>query len=222
MQHRARDLLMRQRTQLINAIRAHMAELGITAPQGREGIKQLLAIIGDNEDTRLPVDARASLMVLAAQLQAMQTTIGSLERRIVARHRANQDSKRLQTIPGVGVIGATAIVATVTNPAVFRSGRDFAAWVGLVPRQDSTGGKSRLGPISKQGDRYLRRILVGGAVSILRRAKLNPQRYPWVTRLLARRPFQVVAIALANKMARVAWALVAKGGTYRIPRLAAA
>ena len=221
MQHRARDLLMRQRTQLINAIRAHMAELGISAPQGREGIKQLLAIIAADEDTRLPADARASLMVLAAQLQAMQTTIGSLERRIVARHRANQDSKRLQTIPGIGVIGATAIAATVTDPTVFRSGRDFAAWVGLVPRGDSTGGKHKLGPISKQGDRYLRRILVGGAVSILRRAKLNPQRYPWVTRLLARRPFKVVAIALANKMARVAWALVAKGGIYRIPRLAA-
>ena len=160
-------------------------------------------------------------MILAAQLQAMQTTIGLLEKRIVARHRSNQDSKRLQTIPGVGVIGATAIAATVTDPAAFRSGRDFAAWVGLVPRQDSTGGKPRLGPISKQGDRYLRRILVVGAVSMLRRAKLNPERYPWVTRLLARRPFKVVAIALANKMARVAWALLAKGGTYR-PRLAAA
>ncbi len=124
--------------------------------------------------------------------------------------------------PRRGVIGATAIVATITDPTAFRSGRDFAAWVGLVPREeDSTGGKRRLGPISKQGDRYLRRILVGGAVSILRRAKLNPQRYPWVTRLLARRPFKVVAIALANKMARVAWALVAKGGTYRRPRLAA-
>ena len=221
MQHRARDLLMRQRTQLINAMRAHMAELGITAPQGREGIKQLLAIIADDEDTRLPVDARASLIVLAAQLQAMQTMIGSLEKRLVVRHRSNPDSKRLQTIPGVGVIGATAIAATVTDPAAFRSGRDFAAWVGLVPRQASTGGKSRLGPISKQGDRYVRRILVAGAVSMLRRAKLNPERYPWVTRLLARRPFKVVAIALANKMARVAWALLAKGGTYR-PRLAAA
>jgi transposase len=212
---------MRQRTQLINALRAHMAELGITAPQGREGIKQLGAIIANDADGRLPVDARASLIVLAAQLEAMQTMIGSIERRIVARHRASPDSRRLQTIPGVGVIGATAIAATVTDPAAFRSGRDFAAWIGLVPRQDSTGGKPRLGPISKQGDRYLRRILVVGAVSMLRRAKLNPQRYPWVTRLLARRPFKVVAIALANKMARVAWALLAKGGTYR-PRLAAA
>ena len=221
MQHRARDLLMSQRTQLINAIRAHMAELGIAAPQGRDGIKQLLAIIADDEDARLPVDARASLIVLAAQLQAMQTTIGSLERRIVARHRSNQDSRRLQSIPGVGVIGATAIAATVTDPTAFRSGRDFAAWIGLVPRQDSTGGKPRLGPISKQGDRYLRRILVGGAVSILRRAKLNPERYPWVTRLLARRPFKVVAIALANKMARIAWALLAKGGTYQAPQQAA-
>jgi transposase len=221
MQHRARDLLMGQRTQLINAIRAHMAELGLAAPQGRDGIKQLLAIIADDEDSGLPVDARASLIVLAAQLQAMQTTIGSLERRIVARHRANQDSRRLQSIPGVGIIGATAIAATVTHPTAFRSGRDFAAWIGLVPRQDSTGGKPRLGPISKQGDRYLRRILVGGAVSILRRAKLDPERYPWVTRLLARRPFKVVAIALANKMARIAWALLAKGGTYRTPRLAA-
>lgn len=221
MQHRTRDLLMRQRTQLINAIRAHMAELGIAAPQGSTGLRELLAIIADQQDARLPADAHASLMVLAGQLAAMQTAIGLLEKQIVVRHRSNQDSKRLQTIPGVGVIGATAIAATVTDPAAFRSGRDFAAWVGLVPRQDSTGGKPRLGPISKQGDRYLRRLLVLGAVSILRRAKLNPQRYPWVTRLLARRPFKVVAIALANKMARIAWALLAKGETYRRPRLAA-
>jgi len=138
MQHRARDLLMRQRTQLINAIRAHMAELGITAAQGRSGIKELLAIIANERDMHLPLDARASLVVLAAQLEAMQTSIGLLEKRIVVRHRSNQDSKRLETIPGIGVIGATAIAATVTDPAAFQSGRDFAAWVGLVPRQDST------------------------------------------------------------------------------------
>jgi transposase len=222
MQHRTRDLLMRQRTQVINALRAHLAELGIVAAQGREGLKDLLAIIADEKDERLPVDARASLIVLAAQLQAVQTLIGSIEKRIIAQHRANEASKRLQSIPGIGIIGASAIVSTVTDPTAFRSGRDLAAWIGLVPRQDSTGGKQKLGPISKQGDRYLRRILVVGAHSVLRRAKHNPEKYPWLTQLLARRPFKVVAIALANKMARIAWALLARGGTYRVPALTAA
>jgi transposase len=126
------------------------------------------------------------------------------------------------TIPGIGVLGASAITATVTDPNAFRSGRDFAAWIGLVPRQDSTGGKQKLGPISKQGDRYLRRLLVVGAHAVLRRAKQSPQTYPWLTQLLARRPFKVVAIALANKMTRVAWALLARGGSYQRPALAAA
>jgi transposase len=221
MQHRTRDLLMRQRTQVINALRAHLAELGIVAAQGREGIKELLAIIMDERDERLPIDARASLYVLAAQLQALQTMIGSIEKRILAQHRASEASKRLETIPGVGRLGATAIAATITDPRAFRSGRDFAAWIGLVPRQDSTGGKRKLGPISKQGDRYLRRILVVGAHSVLRRAKRSPQNYLWLTQLLARRPFKVVAVALANKMARIAWALLAKGGSYRAPALEA-
>jgi transposase len=222
MQHRTRDLLMRQRTQVINALRAHLAELGITAAQGREGLKELLAVIADERDERLPIDARASLIVLAAQLQALQTLIGSLEKRIIAQHRANEASKRLESIPGIGIVGATAIAASLTDPKAFWSGRDFAAWIGLVPRQDSTGGKQKLGPISKQGDRYLRRILVVGAHAVLRRAKQSPEKYPWLTQLLARRPFKVVAIALANKMARMAWALLAKGGTYRAPALAAA
>jgi transposase len=222
MQHRARDLLLRQQTQVINALRAHLAELGIVAAQGREGLKQLLAIIADEKDARLPIDARASLIVLAAQLQALHTMIGSIERRLTVQHRANEASKRLQSIHGVGIIGASAIAATVTDPKAFRSGRDFAAWIGLVPRQDSTGGKQKLGPISKQGDRYLRRILVVGAHSVLRRAKQNPEKYPWLTQLLARRPFKVVAIALANKMARIAWALLASGGHYRPARLTAA
>src|SRR5713101_5257680 len=188
MQHRTRDLLMRQRTQAINALRAHLAELGI----------------------------------VAAQLQALQTMIGSIEKRIIGQHRASEESRRVATVPGIGTLGASAITATVTDPSAFRSGRDFAAWIGLVPRQDSTGGKPKLGPISKQGDRYLRRLLVVGAHSVLRRAKQNPEKYPWLTQLLARRPFKVVAIALANKMAGVAWALLAKGGTYRAPALAAA
>jgi len=222
MQHRTRDLLLRQRTQLINALRGHMGELGMVAAQGREGLKTLLAIVAKGADEHLPVDARASLIVLATQLEALQTMIRAIEKRIVAQHRASEASKRLATIPGIGVLGASAITATVTDPSAFRSGRDFAAWIGLVPRQDSTGGKQKLGPISKQGDRYLRRLLVIGAHSVLRRAKQSPQNYPWLTQLLARRPFKVVAVALANKMARVAWALLARGSTYRVPQLAAA
>jgi len=150
MQHRVRDLLMRQRTQLINALRAHMAELGIVAAQGREGIKELLTIVASEEDVRLPVNAHASLVVLAAGIQAVQTMIGSIEKRIIVQHRSNETSKRLGTIPGIGVIGATAIAATVVDPKAFRSGRDLAAWIGLVPREDSTVGKQKLGPISKQ------------------------------------------------------------------------
>ena len=222
MQHRTRDLLMRQRTQVINALRAHVAELGIVAAKGDKGVKELLSIVANEKDTRLPIDARASVIVLAAQLQAVQTLIGSIEKRIKAQHRSNEASKRLETIPGIGIIGATAIAATVADPTVFRSGRDFAAWIGLVPRQDSTGGKQKLGPISKQGDRYVRRILVVGAHSVLRRAKQTPEKYPWLTQLLARRPFKVVAVALANKMARMASALLAHGGTYRAPELAEA
>jgi len=222
MQHRARDLLMRQWTQVINAFRAHLAELGITAAQGNAGLKELLAIIAGAEDARLPADAHAVLIVLAAELQAMQTLITSIEKRIMAQHRSSGESKRLETIPGIGIVGATAIAATVTDPKTFRSGRDFAAWIGLVPRQDSTGGKQKLGPISKQGDRYLRRILVVGAIAVLQRARQQPEKYPWLTQLLARKPFKVVAVALANKMARVAWALLARGGTYRAPALAAA
>src|SRR5215471_6819583 len=148
--------------------------------------------------------------------------IGAIEKRIIGQHRAHEASKRVASIPGIGVLGASAITATVTDPSAFRSGRDFAAWIGLVPRQDSTGGKQKLGPISKQGDRYLRRLLVIGAHSVLRRARQNPEKYPWLTRLLARRPFKVVAVALANKMARMAWALLAHGGTYRAPALVAA
>src|SRR5437773_5513728 len=200
MLHRTRDLLMRQRTQVINALRAHMAELGIVAARGRDGIKELLKIIASEQDARLPVDAHTSLVVLATGLQALQTMIRSIEQRIVVQHRSNEASKRLATIPGIGVIGATAIAATVPDPKVFRSGRDLAAWIGLVPREDSTGGKQKLGPISKQGDQYLRRILVVGAHAD---ARGNSQRST------------VVAVALANKMARIAWALLAKGGTYR-------
>jgi transposase len=157
------------------------------------------------------------LGALVTELSALQHQIDVLERRINVHHRANEASRRLETIPGIGVIGATAIAATVTDPAAFKSGREFAAWIGLVPRQNSTGGKDRLGSISKQGDRYLRRLLVIGATTVLRHARAKPAKYPWLMQLLARRPAKVVAVALANKMARIAWAVLARGETYRAP-----
>ena len=147
MQHRTRDVLIRQRTQIINALRAHLGELGLVAAQGNAGVNELRAIVTDEQDTRLPIDARASVIVLAAQLEALESVIGAIEKRIKMQHRSSEASQRVEAIPGIGVIGATAIVATVTDPTIFRSGRDFAAWIGLVPRQDSTGGKQKLGPI---------------------------------------------------------------------------
>jgi len=214
MLHRTRDLLVRQRTQLINALRAHLAELGLVAAHGCDGVKVLVGMVRE-ETNQLPYVAQSALQIILNQLDALQQQIGEIERQIHAQHRASEASQRLETIPGIGIIGATAIAATVTDPKVFRSGREFAAWIGLVPRQNSTGGKERLGSISKQGDRYLRRLLVIGAMSVLRHARTHPAKHPWVMQLLARRPTKVVAVALANKMARIAWAVLTKGGTYR-------
>jgi transposase len=222
MLHRTRDLLVRQRTQLINAMRAHLAELGMVAAQGRDGVKELIAIVMDEGNDRLPSAMREALRTLVAQLAALQEQIGVLERRIHVEHRSDEASRRLEAIPGIGVIGATAIVATVTVPAAFKSGREFAAWIGLVPRQNSSGCKERLGGISKQGDRYLRRLLIVGAIAVLRHARAHPDKHPWLIQLLARRPAKVAAVALANKMARIAWAVLARGDTYRAPQIAAA
>ena len=209
MLHRTRDLLVRQRTQLINAMRAHLAELGLVAAQGRDGVKTLIAIVRDRRG-RFPIWRARLLQALLDQLDALGQQIGEIERHIHAQHRASEASRRLETIPGIGVIGATAIAATVPDPRVFKSGREFAAWIGLVPRQNSTGGKERLGSISKQGDRYLRRLLVVGATAVIRHARTHPDKHPWLIQLLARRPAKVVAVALANKMARIAWAVLAK------------
>jgi transposase len=217
MLHRTRDLLIRQRTQLINALRAHLAELGLVAAKGREGLQQLVTAVTDSSHERLPSDAGFACQMIVAQLHAVQTQVNGLDKRIAQAHRANADSKRLDAIPGFGVILSTAVVATMTDPKAFKTGREFAAWIGLVPRQNSTGGKERLGSISKQGDRYLRRLLVVGAISIVRTARTRPDKYPWVIELLARKPAKVVAVALANKMARIAWAVLAKGETYRAP-----
>jgi transposase len=217
MLHRTRDLLIRQRTQLVNAMRAHLAELGLVAPKGREGLQQLMRTVADADDERLPSDASFACQAIVAQLQAVQMQITGLDKRIHQAHRANPASKRLDAIPGFGVIVSTAVLATMTDPKAFKSGREFAAWIGLVPRQNSTGGKERLGSISKQGDRYLRRLLIVGALAVIRSARARPDKYPWVIKLLGRRPAKVVAVALANKMARIAWAILAKGETYRAP-----
>jgi len=216
--HRTRNLLIRQRTQLINSLRAHLAELGIVADQGREGLAKLVAIISEASSTQsLPSEMLQALDVMLAQLASLQLQIGELDRCIQAQHRASDVSRRLESIPGIGVIGATAIAATVTDPSQFKSGRDLAAWVGLVPKQNSTGGKVRLGSISKQGDRYLRRLLVIGATSVVKLARIFPAKYPWIVKLLARKPAKVVAIAVANKLARIAWAIMSKGETFRRP-----
>ena len=220
MLHRARDLLVRQRTQSINAIRAHLAELGLVAAQGRDGLKHLISIVTD-QASGLPDLARRALQALLSQLNALAQQISEIERDIHAQHRSSEASRRLETIPGIGVIGATAIAATVSDPMVFKSGREFAAWIGLVPRQNSSGGKQRLGSISKQGNRYLRRLLIVGATAVIRHARTHPDKHPWLMQLLARRPAKLVAVALANKMARIAWAVLARGETYRAPALAA-
>ncbi len=222
MLHRVRDLLVRQRTQLINALRAHLAEIGLVSATGVDGVKALVAIVTDETNRNALVGPlRKALVPLVRQLSSLGQQISDLERSIHVQHRANDASKRLESVPGIGVIGATAITATVTDPNVFKTGREFAAWIGLVPRQHSTGGKQRLGGISKQGDRYLRRLLVVGATTVIRHARTRPDKHPWLLRLLAKKPSKVVAVALANKLARIAWAILAKGGTYQASASAA-
>ena len=218
MLHRTRELLVHQRTMLVNAIRGHMAEFGIVARVGLPHVKALLVVIADPEDTRLPPDARACLEGLAVQFVSVDQEIVAATRRILTRHRSNPVSRRLATIPGFGPIIATAMAASVTDPAIFRSGRGLAAWIGLVPKQTSTGGKQRLGRISKQGDAYLRWLLVAGAMSVIRQAKRRgTSNLPWLDQLIANKPTKVAAVALANKMARIAWVLLMRGGTYRKP-----
>ena len=223
MLHRTRQLFIRQRTSLINAIRAHMAEFGIVAGVGRNGVEVLLKRITEGGDDRIPATARECLKALAAQLELIKRQIVEADRRVLAWHRSSETSKRLEAIPGVGPLIASALVASVPDPTVFRSGRDLSAWIGLVPKQHSTGGKERLGGISKAGNRYLRQLLVVGALSVIRRAKqLGTTRYPWLVGLLARRSTKVAAVALANKIARIAWAMMARNESYQPSRLSPA
>ena len=215
--HRSRDLLMRQRTMILNAIRAHLAEFGMIAAQGPRKVVDLVRRLSDPDGVLdLPDLARSALLSLAAQLETLAEEISKIERQLIAWHRQNQASQRLETIPGVGIITATALAASVPDPSVFKSGRQFAAWLELVPRQNSSGGKERLGRVSKMGNGYLRRLLVVGATSVTRRAETTDTRTgAWVRSLLERKPTRLVTVAIANKTARTAWALLAKAENYR-------
>jgi transposase len=218
MLHRTRELLVRQRTMLINAMRAHMAEFGIVAPVGVPHVKKLLGIIADTHDVRLPPVARTCLERLARQFLSLHEEIHAAEIQLHAWHCSNEVSQRLETIPGIGPITASALAASITDPEVFKNGRELAAWVGLVPRQNSTGGKQRLGKISKQGDQYLRWLLVAGAMSVIQHEKRRgTMNVPWLADIIARKPTKVAAVALANKTARIVWALLRHGGTYQKP-----
>jgi transposase len=220
MLHRVRLILNRQRTQLSNALRAHLAEFGVVAPIGRTGIDRLLSIIADPADDRLPDEARICLEMLVAQLAIVKEQILENDRRIMASARSTEQGRRLMEIPGVGPLLASAIAASVPDPAIFRSGRDLAAWIGLVPRQNSSGGKERLGSITKAGYGYLRQMLIVGAMAVVRYAERNGTKRPWLVQLLARRKAKVAAVALANKNARIIWAMMVSKERYREPQAA--
>ena len=214
MSHRVRELLVRQRTTMINAIRGHLAEVGVVAAEGHEGVKELIGILRDGEDTRVPDGVRQALAPLVETLGSVSGEVAACERTINRTLKNDDTSQRLTTIPGIGPITATALAASVGDAKVFKSARAFAAWLGLTPRLDGTGGKVMLGPITKKGDRYLRKQLYLGAVSVLGRIKRKLISQPWAEALLERLTFKEAAVALANKMARTAWALMARGGTY--------
>jgi len=222
MLHRSRDLLVRHRTMLINAIRAHLSEMGFVARQGQGGSKELLALLDDAGDERVPALVRAALLPLAGQLREAEARITAYEAEIVAWHKGNAASLRLADIPGIGPITATAIAASIGDPKRFASGRQFAAWLGLVPRQNSSGGKDRLGAITKMGDPYIRRLLVLGATGTIRYARNTTGKSAWLDVLLSRKPARLAAVALANKRARIAWALLAHGTIYSQTQPAAA
>src|SRR5215212_3454806 len=218
---RVRDLLVRQRTQCINALRGHLAEYGHVVPQGPAHVDSLVALVDDPKSS-VPESARGILQVLIRTLNALEEQLKELDGEIARRAKADPVARRLMTIPGIGPIAATAITALVPAPEGFRAGRDFAAWLGLTPLQKSTGGKHKLGAISKRGERTIRRLLILGASAVVRWAgRRGAAAGSWLARMLARKPRMLVTTALANKTARIVWALLVKGGTYGVPAVAA-
>ena len=207
-----RDLLVKQRTMLINAIRGHAAEFGVTVVKGPKQVAALLQRLATGED--VPALAREIIGVLASQLDGLNIKLKAIEARVMAWHRQDQTSQCLATIPGIGPIGGVSFALKVPDPKAFHSGRHFAAWIGITPREDSTAGRHRLGRISKAGDEDLRRLLVLGATAVIQQAKPG-RASPWLMGLLARKAKKVAALALANKMARIIWAMMVSGETYR-------
>ena len=218
MLHRSRELLLRQRTMLANALRGHLSEFGIVVAKGLQNVQKLVTIVGDYSDNRLPDVAREVLATVIDQLRDTTRKIDDLEKRVHDWHRSNEVSQRLATAPGIGPMTATALVATVGDPQHFKSGRQFAAWLGITPREDSTGGKARPGKISKRGDSYLRCLLIHGARSVVqahRRKAPEASSSSWLGQLLARRHVNVATVAMANRNARIAWALMVHGTVYQ-------
>jgi transposase len=213
--HRTRELLIRQKDMLANALRARLNEFGVIAAQGRGGLGELLRLVTGDPVPGVPDLARETMAVLAGQLGDVVARLRALEARIARTHKADPVSRMLATIPGVGPIIASAVAATVADPKQFRNGRQFAAWLGLVPRQSSSGGKERLGGISKWGDAYIRKLLVVGSHALIRYARGKAPSAGWLAGLLGRRPTRVAAVAMANKTARIIWAVLAEGRPFR-------
>jgi transposase len=219
--HRTRDLLVKERTQLVNMIRGLLAEFGIDIPRGLERALAMARQVAEGEILDVPDEAATSLVELCGQALHIHERLRVIDRAMLASHRASDVAMRLATIPGIGPVGASALAASVSDPFQFKSGREFAAWLGLTPLQKSSGGKERQGRISKMGDKYLRKLLIVGMTSLVRRAKYKPESVdPYVADLLARKPARVATVAMANKAARTAWAIMARGGTYRAPVVA--
>jgi transposase len=217
--HRVRDLVMKQKTMLQNHLRGMVAEFGVVAVKGRRGLAELIAVLTDPEDQRVPSPLREALVLGAESLRGLERKLEAIDRQLAAAGRENATYRHLITAPGYGPVLSSAMAAMVVDPTAFRRSADFAASLGLVPRQDGTGGKVRLGPISKRGNGYLRRLLVNGAMAVIRskRAKQDP----WLAKLLASKPRKVAAVALANKMARIGWALMLRQENYRnLPKAA--